>query len=185
MKCPSCSSEILPVRETSSMVGSHVSHPRNCRHCGAELTEKCPVCTLHHIKDAKYCESNGVEIAAFVAEDDAWKRLLQSLGATLSVRPAVEWIAYCALAVPFTLVWGWFVLISMDPHGINAPGPQGPFGWVAFSIFAVTVWGVGLWFIAGGVDFATRLVGYHRRALLFNKQGYRLIKGDDSRLLPP
>jgi uncharacterized membrane protein YeaQ/YmgE (transglycosylase-associated protein family) len=86
-----------------------VRHPSYCSKCGAALTEKCPICQFQHPIGTKFCAADGSSIQVFVSEQNAWRRLLQEMHATLTVRPAKTAIACVTCTLPVLYFVGGFV----------------------------------------------------------------------------
>ena len=175
MRCPGCSSENLPIRETSSVVGSKIEHPRYCGECGHELTEKCPVCTYHHVIGTKFCQANRANIEAWLNEESAWKALVQTLSATLDVRPATEWFWYIVAILPSTLLTSWWLSLAIeDLFG------YGSFAGYLFIGFVGLLW----WAVVSLVSllFVTAImvaVERSRRRKLFGEQSYQVLNPEN------
>lgn len=175
MKCPSCSCEVLPVRETSSLVGGSVKHPDFCGACGAALTEKCPICLLSHPIGTKFCAAKGTDIEAWVREENAWKQLVQSLEATLTVRPAKALVAVVLCGLPaLYFVGGAFLRVVIADW--NRSGfyyhdvPHLVIGSILMVAVTAVLTGVSMLIPIGIIQEIEKA----RREDEFEKQGYRV-----------
>ena len=143
MKCPSCLFENLPIRETSTVIGSKVCLPSHCAECGAALTMECPVCTYAHAIGTKFCQSNGVSISQWQREERFWGTLVQNAEATLTVRPATSRISvFLAMLPGLYLVGGYWIhelstneMYTWDPASLILDGIVA----LAFTLFAAAV----------------------------------------------
>lgn len=176
MKCPSCSCENLPVREAATIRGvmdSVVKLPAFCAQCGAALTEKCPVCRFQHAIGTKFCQAKGTDIEAWRREERAWKQLVQSLEATLTVRPACELLAVIVSVLPaLYFVGGFLYHETMREWRSEQDVAVLVMGWA----FTLLVTGFAMLLSMGVPAFIIWAVETNRKRKLFADQQYRTLE---------
>jgi len=176
MKCPSCSCDNLPIRETSSMVGSKICIPSHCAQCGHALTEKCPVCTYNHAIGTKFCQADGTNLVEWAREERVWKRLVQTMEATLTVRPDKAVLSVLLFALPgLYFVGGWW-LKELTRHHHDFGAGEGFYAGILLALF--------LTFLATVFPMAIPInimmsIEKSRRQELFEDQKYKSLKPTD------
>jgi hypothetical protein len=159
------------------VVGSKVCLPSHCGQCGAGLTEECPVCRYDHPVGTKFCQANGKDLVAWVREESAWKVLVQTMDATLTVRPAITGILTILAILPALYYVGGFLFRQTMLEWRYEPSVT---GLVLSSFFTI-----GITFMASMFCVAIPLsiiasIEKDRRRRLFREQRYTSLEPRDN-----